>query len=75
MQMGLDEPEAEALRLAPEERAKLAQRLLRSQERSAEAEIDRLWIEEAERRHRDLDTGAESIPAAEALARARAALK
>ena len=34
-----------------------------------------LWIEEAERRHRDLLAGGETIPASEAIARARASLR
>ena len=71
----LAQVEAEALRLSSEERAQLAHRLLRSLEPSPQAEIDRLWIEESERRHRDILAGAETIPATEAIARARASLR
>ena len=75
MSLTLEEVEAEALSLSAEARAKLAQRLLKSLERSAEAEIDRLWIEEAQRRHEDLLAGGESIPADEVMAKARELLR
>ena len=75
MEMTFAQLETEALRLSSKERAKLAHRLLRSLEPTCEAEIDRLWIEEAERRHQDILAGGETIPASEAIARARAALK
>ena len=52
----------DALRLTSEARAKLAAELLRSVEPLAEAEIDRLWIEEAERRDRELDEGVPALP-------------
>jgi len=51
----------------------MAHELLNSLESLSEAEVEQLWIEEAQRRSADIDAGtAVSIPAEEALARARA---
>ena len=50
-----EELKAEALRLAPEARAKLAHALLESLEDLSEAEIEALWIEEAIRRDKEFD--------------------
>jgi hypothetical protein len=42
----------------------------------ADPEIERLWVEEAERRYQDyLDGKEEAVPGEEAIRRARAALK
>ena len=66
--------EAEALKLAPRERAALAQRLLASLDE--DAEIEEAWVAEVERRIADVESGTvQVIPIAEALARVRAALK
>jgi hypothetical protein len=46
-----------ALQLSARARAKLARDLLRSLEPAAEAASDRSWLEEAERRDRELDAG------------------
>ena len=70
----LEEVEAEALKLTPEERAHLADRLLASL--SDDAEIEEDWAIEVERRVADIESGhARLVSAAEAIARARAALK
>ena len=53
--MGPEELKAEALRLAPEARAKLAHALLESLEDLSEAEIEGLWIKEALRRDKEFD--------------------
>jgi broad specificity phosphatase PhoE len=50
--MSTEELEAEALKLAPQERARLAERLLESLEHLSEDENARLWAEEALRRDR-----------------------
>ena len=55
--MSLEELKSEALKLAPEARAKLAQILLKSLEDLSEAEIERLWVEEAIRRDEEVDAG------------------
>ncbi|MEW6173535.1 MAG: addiction module protein [Bacillota bacterium] len=47
----LKEIEEEALRLAPNERALLAERLISSLDDEEDPEAERLWIEEAERRY------------------------
>ena len=66
--------ETEALKLSVEERARLADRLLASL--SEDAEIDEAWAREVERRIAEIESGrAHLVPAAEAIARARAALK
>ena len=70
----LEEVEAEALKLTPEELAHLADRLLASL--SDDAEIEEDWAIEVERRVADIESGhARLVSAAEAIARARAALK
>jgi len=70
----LEEVEAQALKLTPEERAHLADRLLASLSEDGEVEDD--WAIEVERRVADIENGrAHLVPAAEAIARARAALK
>ena len=48
--MSIDELEAEALKLAPAARARLAERLLESLEALSDGENARLWAEEAQRR-------------------------
>jgi hypothetical protein len=51
-----EELKDEALRLAPEARAKLAHALLESLEDLSEADIESLWIEEALRRDKEFDS-------------------
>jgi hypothetical protein len=53
--MSIDELEAEALKLEPSKRARLAQKLLASLEDLSEAENARLWAEEAARRDTEWD--------------------
>jgi len=48
----LKEFEAEALKLPLKERAALAERLIASLDTEDDAENERLWVEEAERRYR-----------------------
>ncbi len=56
--MNLKEIENEALKLDPNLRAKLAEKLLQSLESLTDAENERLWAEEAVRRHEEMETGA-----------------
>ena len=66
--------EAQALSLTPEERAQLADRLITSLFDGQD--IEDAWAVEVERRIKDIESGrAKLIPASEALARARAAIK
>lgn len=71
--MSIDELKAEALRLGPEARADLARVLLASLDGMDDAEIERLWTDEAIARDDELNRGAaRAYPADEVLARARA---
>lgn len=68
--------EHEALRLPPEDRAKLAQKLLLSLDTSSEEELEQAWLLEANRRARELDRGeVQPIPAEEVWRKARALLR
>ncbi len=71
------EIEDDALGLPAEERARLALRLLASLEETVEstAEIEALWLAEAERRFRELRDGVvQGIPARDVFAELRAKL-
>ena len=66
--------EAQALKLSPEERAQLADRLITSL--FEDHEIEDAWAVEVERRIEEIESGrAKLIPAADSIARARAAIK
>lgn len=70
----VDVLEAEAMKLSLEERARLADRLIASL--SDDAEIEEAWALEVERRIAEIEAGrAPVVPAAEAIARAREAVK
>ena len=49
------ELETEALQLNPAARARLAKKLLNSLDVLSEAEVERLWVEEAERRNEQIE--------------------
>jgi putative addiction module component (TIGR02574 family) len=53
--MSIEEIEAEALKLDPKARARLAGRLLESLEELSETENQQVWAEEARRRDAELD--------------------
>lgn len=74
--MDLQAIEREALSLTPTDRAKLAHELLESLDTLSPAEIDQLWLDEAERRLKELDAGrVQLIPAEEVYRKAQALLK
>jgi putative addiction module component (TIGR02574 family) len=74
MSSQLEVLELEAMKLSPEERAQLADRLLASL--FGEAGIEEAWAVEVDRRVREIESGrVQLIPAATAIARARAAIK
>ena len=74
--MTTEEIEAEALKLDPKARARLAERLLESLETLSDQENERLWAEEADRRDADWDSAPGTArPAADVLRDARAKLK
>ncbi len=66
--------EKQALQLSPQERSKLADRLLSSL--FDEKEIDDAWAMEVERRISDIEAGRSTLVSAnESIARARSAIK
>ena len=70
----LEAIEAQALMLNPEERAQLADRLIASL--FQDKEVEEAWATEVERRIEEIEAGrSKLIPAADAIARARAAVK
>jgi putative addiction module component (TIGR02574 family) len=74
MSSQLEAVEAQALKLTAEERAQLADRLIASL--FEDKEIEEAWAVEVERRIEEIENGrSKLIPAAEAIARARAAIK
>lgn len=73
--MSLKEIEAEIKRLDLKQRAMLAKWMIESLDELSTAEIEALWVEEAEARLDELEQGvAAEISAEEALRRARIAL-
>jgi hypothetical protein len=54
--LSIEELESEAMKLDPKARARLAGKLLESLDALSEAENERTWAEEAERRDGDLDS-------------------
>lgn len=73
--MSIDELAAQALKLEPKARARLAERLLDSLESLSEEENEQLWGEEAERRDGSWNSkGGSSRPAADVFRDAKARL-
>jgi hypothetical protein len=72
--MSTEELEAEALKLSPQERARLAGRLLESLEGLSDEENERVWAEEAARRDQSWD-GSVARHGSEVFRDARARLK
>lgn len=67
----MKEVEAAAMKLPLEERAELAGKLLLSLDLASESEIERLWLDEAERRLEEYRTGKlHGTPAEEVFRRA-----
>jgi len=59
--MTTEQLQDEALKLKPEARAELAEKLLQSLEDLSDDDIERLWAQEAVRRDADLDSGTASM--------------
>lgn len=71
METKFNEVSTAALQLSIEERAELAGRLLLSLDEPSGSEVERLWLEEAERRLKEFREGrVRSIPADEVFRRA-----
>ena len=74
--MSLEELKTEAMKLTPEARAKLAHALLASLEDLSDVEIEQLWVDEAIRRDKEIDSGKVHLrPADEVLKDARSRLR
>jgi len=74
MTKSVDAVVADALQLNAEERARVADKLLASL--SEDPDSEQAWATEVERRLSEIESGrARLVPAADAIARARAALK
>jgi len=74
--MNIDELKAEVLRQDPQTRAYLARELLASLDALSEADIEKLWLNEAIRRDEEMDSGtARAYPPDEVLSRVRARRK
>jgi putative addiction module component (TIGR02574 family) len=70
------ELESRALKLPRRERARLAQRLISSLDPEVDADVDKLWLQESERRLAELKSGkVAGIPAAKVIRKARSALR
>jgi hypothetical protein len=68
--------EYEAMRLPPEDRARLALELIESLEDLAQSEVERLWLEESARRASQIDAKTVELVSGDVVAReARALLK
>ncbi len=74
--MSIQELEAEALKLDPKARARLARKLLSSLEELSEQEVAQLWAEEAQRRDAEMDADPDSeLPAEDVLREAWSSVK
>jgi putative addiction module component (TIGR02574 family) len=68
--------EAQALQFPPKERARLAQRLIASLDPESERDAEQVWLEEAERRLDEIESGkVAGIPAEQVLEKARSTLR
>ena len=74
--MSIETLTAEALKLPPDQRATLADKLVESLDPSDDPEIRRAWETEIDRRIADVESGrAKTIPAEQVFAEIRASLK
>jgi putative addiction module component (TIGR02574 family) len=70
------ELESEALKLSRRERARLAQQLIRSLDDEVDADAEKLWLQEAERRLGELKSRkVAGIPAEKVVRKARSTLR
>jgi hypothetical protein len=70
--MGIENIKIEAMELSVESRAYLAKELISSLESLPESTIEKLWIDEAELRDQELDSGmAKCTPAQDVMAKMR----
>jgi putative addiction module component (TIGR02574 family) len=70
------EVESQALKLSRRARARLAHRLISSLDQEADADVERLWLAEAERRLAELKSGkVAAIPAERVIKKVRSSLR
>jgi putative addiction module component (TIGR02574 family) len=68
--------EAKVLKLPPEQRARLAQRLISSLDQTSDAEAEELWLRESERRLGELESGeVQPVAAERVIEKARSSLR
>jgi putative addiction module component (TIGR02574 family) len=67
--MNFEMIEKQALSLSAEERARLARQLLDSIDNLTPAELEALWLDEAVRRAKEIDSGAAVLVAGEEVAK------
>ncbi len=68
--------ESKVMKLPAEERARLAERLISSLDPKIDPDAQELWVEEAERRLDEIESGAAaSVPASQVIERARTSLR
>jgi putative addiction module component (TIGR02574 family) len=68
--------EAKALKLPPEQRARLAERLISSLDPTSDPDSEQLWVQEAERRLDELESGrVEPVPADRVIENVRTSLR
>ena len=70
------ELESKVLKLSRGERARLAQRLISSLDQEVDADVEKLWLQEAEGRLGELKSGkVAGVPAEKVIRKARATLR
>jgi putative addiction module component (TIGR02574 family) len=72
--MDIEVLEREALKLSPDQRARLARELLDSLDTLAPAELDRMWLDEASHRAAQIDAGEVELVSSEEVDRKAGAL-
>ena len=75
METDITEIKAKVRALSPEDKAQLMRELIAELDGAAEADVARAWIEEAKRRHQELESGAlEGVAGERVFANLRARL-
>ena len=76
MSTAIAEIEARIRALSPEDRSELIRTLIAELDGPAEAGVERAWVEEARRRHEELQAGTvQAVPGEEVFENLRARLK
>lgn len=76
MSTGVAEIEAKIRNLSPEDRVELIRALIADLDGPADADVERAWLEEAHRRHRDVVGGkVQAVPGEQVFANLRSRLQ